>query len=252
MADERFLNCGELIPGIPNEITVDVICPKLNWRDPHHLSLVSRAWQYATRNHLVYDARVRIPKTDSVTIDEHVHGHRTEEYGTRKLSLKMKFQNYFKAFCCKKQKYNYMDGFCFRSDRGDFCSRLPAIPGAPRGFGVPYKCHIAFVGDKLYVFGGIWKVFNGCASNRVFMLDLGSTKKIWNECARMTRSRIFFKETMQQEVFVEDGKEQKVFVRDGKVYMFVRSYGINGWNEPEIYNPATNSWSPWSGTVPRP
>ena len=54
----------DLLPGLPNVITMDLIVPKLPWRAFHILSSVRRCWRHAIRSHQVYDARVRFRSTD--------------------------------------------------------------------------------------------------------------------------------------------------------------------------------------------
>ncbi|CAM6098315.1 unnamed protein product [Calypogeia fissa] len=56
---EQEAGFRELLLGIPDEITLDLIVPKLAWGEFHKsLSSVSHAWLKAVRSHRIHDARV--------------------------------------------------------------------------------------------------------------------------------------------------------------------------------------------------
>ncbi|CAM6110037.1 unnamed protein product [Calypogeia fissa] len=64
---EREAGFRELLPGILDEITLDLIVPKLAWGEFHNsLSSVSHAWLTAVRSHRIHDARVRLCSTNTL------------------------------------------------------------------------------------------------------------------------------------------------------------------------------------------
>lgn len=58
----------QLLPGIPDEITLNKICTKLPWRAVYILSFVSPVWQRATRSRQVYEVRVRSQATETLVV----------------------------------------------------------------------------------------------------------------------------------------------------------------------------------------
>lgn len=111
----------DLVPGLPNAITLDLIVPKLPWRAFHRLSSVSRCWRDVIRSRQVYDARVRSHSTETLVAFEHmINGN------SRVISL-----------------YSVGD---------DSWHRLPQLPYCPRG--IPAYYELISLDGKLYVIGG--------------------------------------------------------------------------------------------------
>lgn len=120
------------------------------------------------------------------------------------------------------------DPVCLSSDRDKSCSSLPRIPCVKKGPGLPWACHTAFVGEKLYIFGGSIDL-DWSPSGRVFMLDLTLKKKLWVECARMKKARMFY------------GPAIQVHRHEGRIYV-LEIFSFEGDPiEPEMYTQETNS-----------
>lgn len=144
----------QLLPGIPNDITLDHICPKLPWRAFRILSPVSRAWRKQIQDYELYDARVRSHSTERFV----VLSHSARSGGFHAISL--------------------------YSTRGKACYRLPPIPGLNRG--VPRGCQCVSLNGKIYVLGGEGdEESNGV---EVYVLDLAGQRE-WGRCADMQQSR---------------------------------------------------------------
>ncbi|CAM6127920.1 unnamed protein product [Calypogeia fissa] len=60
-----------LIPGIPNDITLQQVATKLPWRDIQVLSSVSRAWRQAVQSRQVYNARAVCNSNESFILFHH-------------------------------------------------------------------------------------------------------------------------------------------------------------------------------------
>lgn len=63
----------QLLPGILDEITVDLITPKLPWESVVMLSGVSRGWRQTIRRRRVYDSRVHASSTETLVVNTHEH-----------------------------------------------------------------------------------------------------------------------------------------------------------------------------------
>jgi hypothetical protein len=61
----------ELLRGIPDEVVIDHIAPKLPWKALHILCLVSHAWLRAIRSHHVHRARVRSKSAETLVLIEY-------------------------------------------------------------------------------------------------------------------------------------------------------------------------------------
>ncbi|CAM6104497.1 unnamed protein product [Calypogeia fissa] len=55
MSPDTEASSQDLVPGIPNDVTLNQITTKLLWRDFYILSSVSRAWCHAIRSRQVYN-----------------------------------------------------------------------------------------------------------------------------------------------------------------------------------------------------
>jgi hypothetical protein len=149
----------ELLSGIPNDITLNVIVTKLNWDDIPFLASVSPGWQRAIERNLVHDARVQAgcTKIRHLSPRPYYDGTiRTSLYSTRDRSL----------------------------------VTLPALPGVWELY--PYSYHCFSLDCKVYVLGGKMgpKRWDSpeIYSKKVYMLDLAG-QKIWKQCASMIDRR---------------------------------------------------------------
>lgn len=150
----------QLIPGIPNEIALDHITPKLPWRVFHVLSSVSRIWLRAIRTREVYDARARNRSTQTFVL----------------------------------LKVNRPDDICVYSMIDNSFCLLPRIPEVPGG--LPVECGCVALDGKVYVVGGERESrgdgsYGSPASNAVYVLDMAAQGK-WRKCASMNEGRAHF------------------------------------------------------------
>ncbi|CAM6100629.1 unnamed protein product [Calypogeia fissa] len=157
-------NGEELIPGIPNEITLDHIVTKIPWRVFHILSSVSPVWLHAIRSRQVHDARVRSHSAETLILIN-------RELDSNCASIIELF-----------------------SMRDNSCCQLPPIPGFRDGF--PRKPQCVSIDGKVYVLGGqvrcrgevSWKEE---ASAKVYVFDVAGQVQ-WLECANMKKAKIDF------------------------------------------------------------
>ncbi|CAM6110900.1 unnamed protein product [Calypogeia fissa] len=193
-----------LFPGVPNEVTLYSIFPKLSWRMFHTLSSVTRAWKHAIQSHQVYEARVRSQSTEtlvlfnSMMLSEDIHP----------ISLYSKREN-------------------------DFYT-LPPIPDVPSDY--PKSCQCISLDGKVYVLGGAVESQGECRCSRcsesqgsadVYMLDIAGARK-WKRCASMLEPRINF----------------GCGVLDGKIYVFGGSSSHDPAAGSEVYDPEIDVWFP--------
>lgn len=160
--DERMVKsqvlCEELLPGIPNEITLNHIVTKLPyWRDFHILPSVSRSWLQAIRSHQVYDARVGSHSTETLAVVNH-----EIDDDVSMISL-----------------YSVRDG------------RLCELPPIPHLGGIPSGSQCISLDGKLYVLGGLREPERELASDQVYVLDLAGQRR-WRKCASMQQPRELF------------------------------------------------------------
>ncbi|CAM6120784.1 unnamed protein product [Calypogeia fissa] len=149
-------NGEELIPGIPNEVTLDHIVTKIPWRVFHILSSVSPVWLHAIRSRQVHDARVR--------------SHSAETLILIKRELNSKHVSMIELF----------------SMRENSCCQLPPIPGFRDGFPSSQSSCVSIDG-KVYVLGG-QVGWNEEASAKVHVFDVAGQGQ-WLECANMKKAR---------------------------------------------------------------
>ncbi|CAM6088001.1 unnamed protein product [Calypogeia fissa] len=149
----------QLLPGVPNEITLDRITPKLPWRALHVLSSVSRSWLHAIRTHQVYNARIRSQAVETLILVTHIRS------------------GYFN------------DGIALCSMKDNSCSQLPPIPNLRER--IPRWSQCISLDGKIYLLGGVTDAIGEVGSNKVFVLDLAGQRQ-WTECASMIEPRVQF------------------------------------------------------------
>ncbi|CAM6095294.1 unnamed protein product [Calypogeia fissa] len=142
----------QLIPRLPDEITLDKIAPKLSWIDFRSLALVSRAWLHAIRSHQVYEARVR--------------AHSTETFVMIRFSP-----------CLSR------DAIALYSMRENIYYELAPVPQCGRGIPSISK----FVSSK----GKVFTVGGRCLCQQVQVLDLAGQRG-WRQCASMLEPKLVF------------------------------------------------------------
>lgn len=198
----------QLLPGVPDEITLDHITSKVPWSVCCVLSSVTRGWRHAVRTRQVYDARVR--------------AHSTEAHAVVR----------FPAVPASKVEtfalYSLRDKFCF--------PQLPPIPTLSKGIPIWSQC--VSLDGKLYVLGGQveYSSDNSCrASGKVYEIDLAGQAQ-WNECASMNEPRLRFGcGVMHGKIYVFGGVNRSGY------YPHEPAYGLACGSE--VYDPKKNVWS---------
>jgi hypothetical protein len=165
-----------LLPGVPDEITLNHILTKLPWRTVYALASLGRAWRSALRSGDVHDARVRANSTQ--TLVSMVHD-----------DPSLAFRNYRFAVSL----YDFSQ---------DTWHLLPQIPGIISG--IPENCSCISVHGKLFILGG-----RGEAplyfSREVHEFDPAGPGQ-WRQCASMICGRASF---------ACDVKDGKIYVFGG-------------------------------------
>ncbi|CAM6085047.1 unnamed protein product [Calypogeia fissa] len=210
------LQCTQLLPGIPDMITLDQICTKLPWMALYALSSVSPAWRQAVRSHLVYNARVFTHSTDTVVVHNHYHGESTA-----------------------------YQAVALYSTRDKRCFELPGIPGVERG--LPWASECVSLDGKIYVLGGakeydIEEEFEWATrsmvlrmqeeeeqkevSKEVYVLDLAGQRQ-WQQIESMQEARHRF----------------ACGIMNGKIYVFGGAGTVGPVHGSEVYDPKLKTWS---------
>lgn len=241
----------QLLPGIPNEVTLDLITPKLAWRDVQNLSSVSSAWREAIQSRQAYDARRRARATETFVLISPFHSD----------------DGRWIALYSTKEKRFY---------------RLPGIPLGDKP-GIPEACQCISLDGKVYVLGGLSIGSDHTSASRsMYVMDLAGPKR-WKQCASMKHARYCFGcgifdgnifvcggssgEPMCEVEVYDPGSDvwsarksminmrlgsqvaalgDEVLVHNGLVFydrpgLGVRRYFLRA-NFPEIYNPVFDEW----------
>lgn len=179
-----------LLPGIPNEITLEHITPKLSWTAILILPSVSRGWQQAIQSREVYNGRVRFNSIETVVVVNHKAGP----------------QNFIALYSMR--------------DRGYYL--LPSIPDLDGG--IPSLCQCVALDGKLYVLGGLKQQYPAIcrmvmpASDNVYVLDLAGPRQ-WKQCASMQEARLDFAcGVLDGKIYVFGGSSLERPVRLPEVY----------------------------------
>ncbi|CAM6099960.1 unnamed protein product [Calypogeia fissa] len=160
----RYLQIGTLLPGIPDDVTTQVLSPILPGNEIHTLSSVSSAWQKSIQSGDLFEATVRFNSTDKLAV-----------------------MNY----CLQEGKTYGIAVYSF-GDKAFYS--LPPIPGITSG--IPQGCECVTLDGKIYILGGFsWypppsqniTTRHGSTSD-VYMLDL-ARQRPWRKCASMQASR---------------------------------------------------------------
>lgn len=202
---------GELLPGLPNDITLEQILIKLSPESLQKLSKISNLWNQAATDRLLYDTRFRARcLADYIVINSTQSGNAADTINPT---------------------------IHLFSLSGDSRERLyiPDIPELDRSF--PYDCECAALDGQLYVLGGsnqqcplnktdgIWAKQQP-STNKVYVLDLAGDGE-WRRFAPMISARANF----------------ACAVRDGKIYVFGGTGGKRKWiRRSEVYDPSVGAW----------
>ncbi|CAM6110051.1 unnamed protein product [Calypogeia fissa] len=187
---EQEAGFRELLPGIPDEITLGLIVPKLAWGEFHKsLSSVSRAWLTAVRSHRIHDARVRLCSTNMLQV---VH------------SWQLGDSNMVSLYLVRDKAFY----------------RIPPILSVKCG--IPRSCNSVTIGGKIYILGGLKRPnltsrLRICSGN-VFVLDVAGQKP-WQKCANMITPREFCGcIAFQGKIYVFGGTSERMPVASLEVY----------------------------------
>ncbi|CAM6120032.1 unnamed protein product [Calypogeia fissa] len=151
----------QLLPGIPDEVTLKRISPKVPWKDLQILSAVSRGWRQSIQSRLVYDSRVRASSTETLVLHSRDHC----KLGNPRLAL-----------------YSVKDERCYE---------LPPIPGVSNEVGIPLGCQCIALNGKVYVLGGFGGLDFPSKGKEVYVLDMAMAGQ-WKRCASMKSGRSDF------------------------------------------------------------
>ncbi|CAM6100817.1 unnamed protein product [Calypogeia fissa] len=202
---------GQLLPGIPNRITLEHICTKLPWKAFCILSSVSPTWWQAIHDRSVYNTRVQCSSTDTLL----VHSHPFEV-----------------DFSC--------EGLFLYCPREKNCYELPQIPKCNRG--IPWGCQCIALDGKIYVLGGGTGYGDSCEESddeehkkvfkEVYVLDLvggaeSSGCRKWKQCASMQEGRLKF----------------GCGLIGGKIYAFGGASHYGPVHGSEVYDPQADTWT---------
>ncbi|CAM6109603.1 unnamed protein product [Calypogeia fissa] len=199
-----FARGDTLLPGIPIEVTMAQIVPKLSWKDFYILSSVSPAWCNAIRSRRVYNARVRSCSTDTLVLVRYVQS--------------------------AEDLYN---GLLLYSMKDDSCYELPPMPPLPPSSILVYKYWSTYVSmdGKVYIMEK-WTEFDRVVGispsfNRVWVLDVAG-KRQWQQCANMPISKI----------------SRERFLHGGHAFLGDNDYGFKPpTNYLEVYHPTKDQWT---------
>ncbi|CAM6123569.1 unnamed protein product [Calypogeia fissa] len=197
---------GELLPGIPNDFTLQEIAPYMCWRQISALTSISSHWEKAIKGHLVLNAKQHgdPAKTFALFARIFTRARGTDLRPTILLLYSMRDQMWFE---------------------------LPPIPGLRKGF--PQDCQCVSLDSKIYVLGGACntRTHKACVSagrKTVYMLDLTEQKK-WKQCAPMQEARQAF----------------GAGVINGKIHVFGGvGKGDRILRGAEVYDAELDFWSP--------
>ncbi|CAM6118741.1 unnamed protein product [Calypogeia fissa] len=145
---ERCPRLENLLPGIPNELTLKEISTKLSWKDFHVLSSVSRGWRHAIQSREVYNARVRSQTRETLALIVYA------------------------SLLSQLALYSMRDGSSYL---------LPPIPGFEGG--IPSDSQCVSLDGKIYILGGLRDSSN-IHDREVHVLDLAGQIG-WKLCASM-------------------------------------------------------------------
>lgn len=135
----------QLLPGVPNEITLDQITPRLPWRALPMLSSVSRSWLHTIRTHQVYNARIRSQAVETLVLVTHIR------YGF------------------------FNDGIALYSMKDNSCSQLPPLPNLRER--IPRWSQCISLDGKMYILGGVTDAIGEVGSSKVYVLDLAGQRQ---------------------------------------------------------------------------
>ncbi|CAM6108455.1 unnamed protein product [Calypogeia fissa] len=188
----RYLQRGTLLPGIPDDVTTQVLSTVLPWNAFHTLSSVSNAWHKSIQSGEMSEARVRFNSTDKLAVIKH---------------------------CLQKSKTYGIAVYSFR-DKAFY--PLPQIPGIESG--IPESCKCTTLDGKIYILGGLsrdHKTRPGklrYRSSDVYMLDVVGQRP-WKKCASMQAAgRKFGFGIIDGKIYVCGGSPHRTHVKIMEVY----------------------------------
>lgn len=165
-----------LLPGLPDELTIDHVITRLPWRMLSSVFSLNRAWQHAITSRQIYEARVRTCSTQTLVAMTHFDTSLGAENWSNLVSV-------YDTSTCKWHL-------------------LPQIPGIQRG--VPSLCCCVSSRGKLYVLGGANKSSAKSRSD-VHSFDPTGPGR-WKKCASMASPR---------QSFASGVKDGKIYVFGG-------------------------------------
>ncbi|CAM6090925.1 unnamed protein product [Calypogeia fissa] len=207
-----------LLPGIPDRVTIEGILTKTSWRTLCTLAAVNRAWRRAIQSRRVYRARnyINSTKTLAAIIHQSPAPQSAADYAAANRTRSGRFVPAHWRFTMS-----------LYDPAEDSWHRLPPIPGV--SCGIPKSCGCAFLNGKLYVIGG--DDYDKVQSKKeVYMIDLAACRGVWQKCATMQNGR----------------SEFPCEVNNGRIYVFGGGYQseVNYSRDAEVFDPERNEWHP--------
>ncbi|CAM6091785.1 unnamed protein product [Calypogeia fissa] len=147
----------QLLPGLPDHITLKMIVSKVGREMLPVLNAVSWAWTHAIRTRQVYEARIQAQSTEDFIL--------------------------FVYFDCWQGHTNVVSLYSMKTQTA---YQLPPIPNVYGG--IPVHCQAVSVDGKVYVLGGRVESATQRGSSKVYLRDLVELRP-WRECASMHEPR---------------------------------------------------------------
>ncbi|CAM6082853.1 unnamed protein product [Calypogeia fissa] len=217
----------KLIPGIPDDVTLNHVLAKLDWEKLLSLASVSRAWHRVINQRELHKARLRNGATQNYLAIVHKA---PRSFKTGRLSRELSTTEFISRFYDDKDvvPQQFHLAISLYNPSANSWQLLPPIPQV--NCGIPHLASCVFLSGKLYILGGEGRRNMRCTPrNTVFVLDLavGLARRVWQECASMQFGRSDF----------------ACGAIDGKIYVAGGwSHRDHVWVEGEVFYPEKNSW----------
>ncbi|CAM6106605.1 unnamed protein product [Calypogeia fissa] len=204
----------ELIPGLPNEVSIEHIASKVPWGK---LFSLNRSWRRAITSGQVHEARVRTNSTQLLVAMIHYNP----------ASVQIRFTN-FENF---EDPLVLDQVISLYSPSANTWHQLPLISGVETG--IPHLCECVFLHGRLYIIGGCDEANGVISSKEVYSINLWGGKSKWIRCADMLQPREGFSSG----------------VMNGKIYVFGGTASdsdeaADTLPQAEVFDPVQNVWSP--------
>ncbi|KAL3679951.1 hypothetical protein R1sor_022907 [Riccia sorocarpa] len=223
VSENQQIGAEELLPGLPDALTIEHISTRVPWGK---LYALSKTWRHAIRSGQVYEARVR--SNASRTLIAMIHCSPTQKPRT---SLYDEYEE-FHEFLPHILPF-FDQSLSLYNPTADTWHSLPPIPDVD--VGIPHNCELVYLKHtgKLYLLGGGDEASNTGSRKQAYSLDLWSNQHVWKRCADMSTPR---------ERFSSGVMNGKLYVFGGECHR--RLFRPPEWCAAEMYDPEEDIWSP--------